>query len=173
MMTRVMFGLPGVSLVPAPEPAEWRIIGGSSVELVGKCGDQRHSCGCGEFPFAARMDLPSLGQLSHGGHGYRDMSVGRLDPTRADGYWADTDRADAELMQRGTDTDDIGQGVERTDLVEVHILCIDAVDVSFRVGESGEHGERIVVGFGPAVPMRRALFGYCARCGAADRRPGR
>ena len=109
MMTRVMFGLPGVSLVPAPEPVEWRTMGGSSVEPPASVGDQRHSCGCGEFPFAARMDLPPLGQLSHGGHGHRDMSMGRLDPTGADGYWADTDRADAELMHCGADTDDIGQ----------------------------------------------------------------
>jgi hypothetical protein len=89
------------------------------------------------------MDLPALGQLSHRWRRYWDMSMGRLDPTGSDGYRTDTDSGDAKLRHGGADTDHVSEGIKRPDLVEVHVLSVDAVDVSLGVCEPGEHSESV------------------------------
>ncbi len=62
----------------------------------------------------------------------------RADRSRADRYLACGDRDHAEVVEGGTDSDDIGDRVERADLVEVHLVRGHAVHGGFRLREPGK-----------------------------------
>ena len=55
---------------------------------------------------------------------------------------AGDDTLDGQRVQRGGDPDDIDDRIERTDLVELHGIGVDAVHGAFGLGEHGEHVER-------------------------------
>ena len=74
--------------------------------------------------------------------------------------------ADAEVVQGRADADHVGQRVERADLVEVHLVRVDAVRGTLGPGQPGEHVQR-------AVPHRRGrgrLPSTSARTSAQVRR---
>ena len=121
-----------------------------------------------------RPDPPAAGQLDDRRHRHRRSAVRRAhlvpEPT-ATSAGAEPSSI-AEVVQRRADADDVGDGVQRPDLVEVHVLGRDAVHPGLGGGQPGEHRAAP----GPA-PVRRGAAARAAsrivrqvRCGGSSTR---
>ena len=87
---------------------------------------------------------PAEGEARDRGHRDGDVAVRGADPARADGEDAARRLLDAELPPRLARPDHVGQGVQRSHLVEVDLVGRDPVGRALRVGEAAEDRQRQV-----------------------------
>ena len=59
-------------------------------------------------------------------------------------------RVDAEVLEGGGDADDVDDGVERADLVELDLVGGDAVDLALGRGQRGDDAQRPLADAGAA-----------------------
>ena len=84
---------------------------------------------------------------------------------RPSGSGADVHGVDAEVREAERRADDVDDGVERADLVELDLLGRDAVHAPLGLGEAREDGERALA--------HRAAPARSPRAGRGSRRSGR
>ena len=103
--------------------------------------EQRRARGGGELD--RHVDAAGGGspeQLDHGRRRVGDGAVRGADHAEAGGDRAGRDVVDVEHLERGTRADDVDDGVEATDLVEVHLARGLAVQPPLGFGEHPEDG---------------------------------
>ena len=149
---RSTLGSSAGSRPPAPTPTEVTVSGGSGPQPDTVAASRAAPVGvvisCARRPALHRRT--GLGEKREdGGAGHRDDAVLPADPARAQGHRGGEDAVDGQGVQRRGDPHDVGDGVECADLVEVHVLGIDAVHRALRAGQPGErvrgqrpHGRR-------------------------------
>ena len=122
-------------------------------------------------------DRDALEQFEHGRAGDRDDAVRAAGRPAAERDRRGVQPVEAEVLEPGHDADDVGQRVQRADLVEVHGLRLDPVHPALGDREPLEHGERALADGGGqvGVEQQRADVGPGAvlgRLGRLDVHPG-
>ena len=92
-----------------------------------------------EISATPQGDPVTARQFENGGHRDRETAMGRLHRTmpHRGGFTADLVRV--EVMQSGTDTDHIDDGIDGTNLMEVHTIGRQAMDARLSLCKGGEH----------------------------------
>ena len=111
---------------------------GQGLAAGGQRPDQGHPGRGGQFARAVAADPPAAGQFGDRGSGHRQAAVGGPDAARAEGDLARRHRRDAQVVEGRAHPDHVGDRVERTHLVEVHLVGGDAVDGRLGGGQAFE-----------------------------------
>ncbi len=86
-------------------------------------------------------DAARAQDLQRGGRGNREAAMGAMDEASAFDDRAGEDARFAEHFKRNTGADDIDDGIDRADFVEVNFFRGQAVDTAFGVGDALENGD--------------------------------
>ena len=138
--------------------------GRQRTERVGESSHECHARGCGQF---TPIVEPSERNLTHGRQRHRGRRrIGQLSMLRAHCAMAGPDgsarqRVDAENFERGARAHDVDDRIDRPDLVELHVVHVDPVDLGLHLGQQREHCE------GPITNALRQIGSFEERTNVA------
>ena len=143
--TWVALGRPSISREPAPKPVRLDRHGRQRPEAGRQRGEQGGAGRGGELD----TDVEAGGGRAHGGEqrddrrgGVGQQAVGGPDHAGAGDDGGRPHLVDAEHLEGGAGADDVDDGVEPADLVEVDLLRRATVEAALGVGQRREGGQR-------------------------------
>ena len=112
------------------------VIAGSGPKSLGECGDDGRAGGRRQLAFdIERGQRHAAQQLAGRGSRNRAAAVGDFDETVAGWHGRANDSFDAEQVEADRRADDVGDGIDGADFVEVHLLDRAAVDLGLGLGQ--------------------------------------
>ena len=139
--TCTTLGRPGMSAAACPVADRGDVDRRHRAELVGQGAHQGDPGRRGQLLAvvdAAARRIAAGEQFGDGRRRVGQLAVGRQHRALADGDRAADDALDAQRFQRGAAGDDVDDGVDRPDLVELDVVGGRAMHRSFDVGEQSE-----------------------------------
>ncbi len=139
--TCVRLGSASSSAVPAPKPVASTVIGGSAPHREARAARRAAPGRGGQLDGHVEAPHRCAGQeLHHRRRRVGQEAVGGADHARTGGHRAGRHLVDAEDLEGRGHPDDVDDGVDAAQLVEVHGLGRAPVDASLDLGQRGEGG---------------------------------
>ena len=115
-------------------------------EGLGEFGDNGGAGGSDEFErLIHRAEGDSGEDFEGGGRGDGEVSMGGINPAAALGQRRGDHAVDLEGLDADAGKDDIGDGIQRADLVKGHLVGFHAMDFSFGLRDPLEDADRVAL----------------------------